>query len=185
MRQRVEVRPITTAQARYTLERFHYLHRARMGRQVNYAILLDGAVDGVITYAYPMTSANILGCPPGTVIEFARMYLCSNLKGEATVSIGKTLRAIPKDWVTWWSDAQTPLLVVSWSDKTRHLGTVYRAANFVWLRESAGHRQTTRGIYGKRVERSDYSHPKDCWVYWLDPKRREEARKRVLLEAAK
>ena len=84
LRNRVELQRISTAQARFALERFHYLHRARTGRQVNYAVLIDGVVDGVITYAYPMMSAAIEGIPSDEVLEFARLYLHSNIPHTAS-----------------------------------------------------------------------------------------------------
>ncbi len=61
LRHRVSVELITLAQARHTLEKFHYLHRTRTGRQLNYAVLIDGIVDGVITYALPMVIGSIAG----------------------------------------------------------------------------------------------------------------------------
>jgi hypothetical protein len=79
LRQRVSVEIISTADARYMLEKFHYLHRSRVGRQINYAVLVDGQVDGVITFAYPMMSVPLLGVPSDELAEFARMYLHNNI----------------------------------------------------------------------------------------------------------
>ena len=177
LRKRVEVQIITVAQARYALETFHYLHRVRTGRQINYAVLIDGVVDGVITYAYPMMSAGVNGVPSDELIEFARLYLHSNIPHTATCAIGKTLKRVVSDWTTLYPDAKTPRLVVSWSDTEYHKGTIYKAANFVWLKRSRGQPPGNRAgsKRGLRVQHGDYSHDKDCWIYQLPTKHHASA----------
>lgn len=169
LRQRVSVEIITVAQARHTLETFHYLHRCRTGRQINYAVLIDGIVDGVITYAYPMTSAPIAGVPSDELLEFARLYLHQNIPHTATCAIGKTLKRIKGDWMKLYPDAKVPSLIVSWSDTEYHKGTVYRAANFQWLRKTKGQPpgNSATSKRGARAQHGDYSHDKDCWIYPL------------------
>jgi len=114
LRQRVQVELISLAQARHTLEKFHYLHRTRTGRQLNYAVLIDGVVDGVITYALPMVIGSIAGTPTTDVIEFARLFLAQNIPHSATCAIGKTLRRIRADWAQRFTSAQVPQIVMSW-----------------------------------------------------------------------
>lgn len=172
LRKRVAVERIATAQARYALENFHYLHRTRTGRQINYAVLIDGVVDGVITYAYPMMSAPLAGVPSDELLEFARLYLHQNIPHTASCAIGQTLRRIRSDWLLEYPDAKTPRLVVSWSDTTRHSGTVYKAANFQWLRKSRGDKRTAPRNQadtkrGFRLNQDDMRNDKDCWIYWL------------------
>lgn len=172
LRRRVSVEMISVAEARYALETFHYLHRARVGRQINYAVLIDGIVDGVITFAYPMTSAPIAGVPSDELLEFARLYLHQNIPHTASCAIGKTLRRIVTDWHLEFPDAKQPRLIVSWSDTTRHAGTVYKAANFQWLRVSKGKPNrvpSTRKSWSgtMRENHADYGHDKDCWIYRL------------------
>ena len=176
LRNRVELQRISTAQARFALERFHYLHRARTGRQVNYAVLIDGVVDGVITYAYPMMSAAIEGIPSDELLEFARLYLHSNIPHTASCAVGKSLRRIKSDWMNAFPDSKMPRLVVSWSDATCHTGTIYKAANFRWLRRTKGqpHGNTATSKRGAREQHGDYSHDKDCWVYELAATRLEK-----------
>lgn len=170
LRRRVTVEIITLEQARYALEQWHYLHRARVGRQINYAVLIDGVVDGVITYAYPMMSAPINGIPSDEVIEFARLFLKSNVPHSATCAIGATLRRVVSDWMGKFPDSKRPRLVVSWSDSEYHKGTIYRAANFQWLRRTKGalHGNTAASKRGSRTKHSDYMHDKDCWIFSLD-----------------
>ena len=169
LRRRVSVEIITVAQARYALEKLHYLHRVRTGRQINYAVLVDGVVDGVITFAYPMMSADLDGVPSDEMLEFARLYLFSNIPHTATCAIGKVMKRVKQDWLLLFPDAKTPRLVVSWSDTEYHKGTIYKAANFVWLKRTKGqpHGNRADSKRGCRVQHGDYSHDKDCWIYRL------------------
>ena len=169
LRNRVQLEIISTADARYTLENFHYLHRARVGRQINYAVIINGVVDGVITYAYPMMSASLLGINSDELIEFARLFLFQNIPHSATCAIGKSLKRIKKDWLTYFPDAKIPKLVVSWSDTEYHKGTIYKAANFEWIKRTKGQPPGNKpgSKRGERSQHGDYSHDKDCWVYWL------------------
>lgn len=174
LRHRVTVELISLAQARHTLEKFHYLHRARTGRQLNYAVLIDGIVDGVITYAYPMMSVPLDGVPSDELLEFARLFLAQNIPHTATCAIGKTLRRVRQDWSRLFPDAKMPRLVVSWSDTEYHKGTVYKASNFTWFRRSHGQPpgNSATSKRGQRVAHGDYSHDKDCWIYrWHDDRK--------------
>ena len=164
LRQRVTVELITLAQARHTLEKFHYLHRTRTGRQLNYAVLIDGVVDGVITYALPMVIGSIAGTPTTHVIEFARLFLFQNIPHSATCAIGKSLRRIRDDWARAFPTAPIPQMIVSWSDTTYHKGTIYKAANFEFLHRSKP-TQKGKGAWPRSVVRADFEHTKDCWIY--------------------
>ena len=172
LRRRVCVDIISTADARYMLESFHYLHRARVGRQINYAVSIDGTVDGVITYAYPMMSAPLLGVPSDELVEFARLYLHQNIPHSATCAIGKSIKRIQRDWALLFPDAKKLRLVVSWSDTEYHKGTIYKAANFEWIKRTTGDNRkamqnSPTSKRGQRKHTGDYAHEKDCWVYWL------------------
>lgn len=169
LRQRVQVEIIDASQARGVLEQFHYLHRARVGRQLNYAVIIDGVVDGVITFAYPMMSASVEGIPSDEIIEFARLFLKQNIPHSATCAIGKSLVRIKKDWLLHFPDSKPPQLVISWSDTVYHKGTIYKAANFKYLRRTKGHPpgNTATSKRGIRVAHADYSHGKDSWIYYL------------------
>lgn len=166
----MSLKEISLAEARPILD-YHYLHRARVGRQINYAVLIDDTVDGVITYAYPMISTPILEVPSDEILEFARLYLFSNIPHTATCAIAKSLRAIKNDWTTKYPTSKEPRLVVSWSDKSMFKGTVYKAANFTLIGQTQKPRRTTivrkTGFTGARGSYSDYKNIKDCWVYWI------------------
>ena len=172
LRKRVPVEIIDLAQARSTLEQLHYLHRCRTGRQINYAVLIDGVVDGVITMAYPSGAMTLLNLRPGEFVEFARLYLAHNIPHSASCAIGKVLRRFRDDWMRLFPEAIEPRLVVSWSDQEYHKGTIYKAANFQWLRESpgaaAGGSRRGHKRWGERGRYADLGHTKDCWVFWLN-----------------
>lgn len=171
LRKRVEVQLISVADARYTLEQLHYLRRCRTGRQLNYAVLIDGVVDGVITIAYPSGAITLLGLAPGEFVEFARLFLASNIPHSASCAIGKVMRRLAGDWLAAFPNATPPRLVVSWSDREYHKGTIYKAANFQWIKESpgaaAGGLRRGHKRWGERGRYADLGHIKDCWVYWL------------------
>lgn len=169
LRHRVTVQIISTSDASYMLKRFHYLHRVRVGRQINYAILIDGQIDGVITFAYPMISSPICNVSSDELIEFARLYLHKNIPHTATCAIGKVLKRIKQDWQLLFPTAKTIKLDVSWSDTVFHKGTIYKASNFTWLKRTKGSPpgNSATSKRGKRENHSDYSHDKDCWIYWL------------------
>lgn len=167
LRRRVEIHIAPLADVRMMLERWHYLHRVRTGRQINYAVLVDGVVDGVITFSYPMVSVPIDGVPSDELVEFARMYLHSNIPHTATCAIGKALKRVKADWARMFPDAKELRMVVSWSDIEHHKGTIYKASNFQWLRRTKGQPpgNSATSKRGARVQHGDYSHDKDCWVY--------------------
>ena len=169
LRKRVQVERCELRDVANVLRQLHYLKRTRTGRQLNYLIYVDGVVDGVITYAYPMMSADLAGVPSDELVEFARLFLKSNIPHTASCAIGKSLRRLAKDWAASFPDAKPLRLVVSWSDTEYHVGTVYKAANFKWLRRSKGVApgNTAGSKRGARDKHADYSHDKDCWVYWL------------------
>jgi hypothetical protein len=171
LRNRVELVRVELSDVRQILERFHYLKRCRTGRQINYAVLIDGICDGVITYAYPMMSASLCEVPSDELLEFARLYLKQNIPHSASCAVGKSLKRIRRDWLQEYPDAKSPRLVVSWSDTEYHKGTIYKASNFQWLRRSVGasHGNAATSKRGARVRHSDYRHDKDCWIYWLKP----------------
>jgi hypothetical protein len=169
LRNRVQIVRVELCDVRQILERFHYLKRCRTGRQINYAVLIDGICDGVITYAYPMMSAPLCGVPSDELLEFARLYLHQNIPHSASCAVGKSLKRIRQDWLQEYPDAKPPRLVVSWSDTEYHKGTIYKASNFQFLRQTkgGGAGNTANSKRGARKPHADYDHIKDCWIYWL------------------
>ena len=168
LKNRLQLIGVTVQQSRYILENCHYLGRVRVGRQINYAVMIDGLCDGVITYAYPFTTSTISGVLPGEVVEFARLYLLSNIEHSASCAVGKSLRRIKNDWSYKYKDAKELKLVVSWSDTTRHKGTIYKASNFIYDgSKKVNPRRHLGGVWKNRKDNSDYHNKKDRWLYWL------------------
>ena len=169
LRRRLTLQMCELKDVRGMLEGLHYLKRARVGRQINYLVLIDGVVDGVITYALPMMSDDFHNVPSDQVLEFARLYLKSNTPHSASCAIGKSIRRVKRDWIQRFPTANEPMIIVSWSDQTRHKGTIYKAANFIHDGVSPGilPANNKESIRGHREKHADYGHPKDRWIYWL------------------
>ncbi len=64
-------------------------------------------------------------------------------KNTASAVMSKTLKRLPADWVEAWG--HPVLLVETFVDPSRHLGTCYGASSFLRLGETAG--------YGRRSGR--------------------------------
>lgn len=167
LKNRVSVKIISLQLANYIFIKYHYLHRRRIMAQLAYGIYLDFSLVGALSFCYPMGSFTLHGCRPLEMLEFARMYLFKNLPHLATCSIGKALRRIKFDWSDKYSDKPLPRLIVSWSDNTRHVGTIYKASNFIEDAQTRGGRNGR--LYGQRpqVNRPDFKHAKTRWIYWL------------------
>jgi hypothetical protein len=170
-------------EVRSLYEEGHYLHRVRVGRQLNYAIEKDGILYGAICFALPMMRNGYLGFTSTQMVEFARLYLTENVPGLAVYSIGVALRLIRKDWIVAFPSAEIPLVVVSWHDTWMHLGTVYKAANFEFYKNTA--RPRKRGMRrdkwpGVRELTPDYTHVKGIWLYPLPPTSRKSLRDRIV-----
>ncbi len=174
LRTRVSVALAERADVLSVLKHKHYLGRGRVGRQLNYLVYLDGVVEGVITFAYPMMSADLEGIPSDELVEFARLSLAHNPPHVASCAIGKVLRRVKTDWSTRFPDAKPLRAVVSWSDSTRHVGTVYKAANFRFVRRCRGayHGNAATSKRGVREKHGDYNHDKDCWLYMFEGRKK-------------
>jgi len=170
LRKRVSLQIVTTATVRSALVKYHYLHRARTGRQLNYEVSIDGVVDGVITFAYPMMSAPVNGVPSDEMVEFARLYLHSNIPHSASCAAGRHssesrrigrkrfrhqnqyewLYRGPTQHVTWALSIKPPIL------------------SMMELVEGGVHGNSEISKRGARVAHDDYKHSKDRWIYMLD-----------------
>ena len=82
----------------------------------------------------------------------------------ASAVMSKTLRRLSADWVDAWG--HRVLLVETFVDPSRHIGTCYSASSFLYLGETAG--------YGRRSGRYvKHSQIKDVYVRQLHPKSRQ------------
>jgi|SRR2546426_599520 len=146
---------------------YHYLHRARTSRVLSYGIFLGEELEGFITYAHPATTS-VLGLN-SEVLEFARLFLFHNIPNMASRFISLTRRWIRRDWVKKFPGAATPVCIVSWSDTTRHEGTIYKASGFKAIglsKEGKWGKWGDRTRSGPRKDYLDGSHPKEKYIYW-------------------
>lgn len=100
-----------------------------------------GDLCGVVTYGTPSSStlrAGIAGEKyQSDVIELNRLCLKNNLKNEASMLVGRSLKLIDR-----------PKIVVSYSDTSQnHIGIVYQACNFIYTGLSA--KRTDWKVKGK------------------------------------
>ncbi len=104
-------------------------HYAKRLPSISYAFgMFEGdALIGVCTYGSPPSTTlkrGLLGVDfPFGFIELNRLCLVHNRKNEASMLVSRSLALLPK-----------PMLVISFADTSRgHFGTVYQAANAVYL----------------------------------------------------
>ena len=159
----------------------HYLHRGRTMAQLAYWILVDGAVAGVLLFAYPRMSATYQGHHPMRLLELARMWVDPRYQGQtvtdskrrthsrplASQAIGQALRRIRRDWAAKYPHLPPVEAIVSWADREHHEGTIYRASNFVECGISGGamHGSRLRNNGGHDQLNPDYRHEKTAFIY--------------------
>ena len=104
------------------------IHYAKRLPQIchSFGLFMDGILVGVATYglpASPTICTSICGEKyKHIVIELNRLVLLNNLKNEASILVGRSLRMIPK-----------PKIIVSYADAgIGHIGYVYQATNWIY-----------------------------------------------------
>jgi hypothetical protein len=96
-----------------------------------FGLFVGDELEGVVTYGTPPSSGLRKGiCGPefsDHVIELNRLCLKSNVKGDASMLVGRSIRMLGGDRI-----------IVSFADtEQRHVGTVYQACNFIYCGLSA------------------------------------------------
>ena len=126
---------------KYTIKKITYeetkpylleIHYAKRMPSISYSFGLyrDGEMCGVITYGSPPSSTLRRGLAGDknikNILELNRLCLKDNLKNEASILVGKSLKLLP------------PSIVISFADTEQgHLGIVYQATNFFYCGLSA------------------------------------------------
>jgi hypothetical protein len=102
------------------------IHYAKRIPSISYAfgLFANDALVGVVTYgktSSPLTANALVGPDySNKVYELNRLCLLNNLKNEASILVGRSLKLLPKDTI-----------ILSFADSEQgHLGIVYQAANF-------------------------------------------------------
>jgi len=119
------------------------IHYAKRWPSVSYAfgLYLNGILCGVVTYGSPPSSTLKKGIAgdeyKADILELNRLCLKNNVKNEASILVGRSLRALPKEKI-----------VVSFADIAQgHSGYVYQATNFIYCGLSA--KRTDWKVKGK------------------------------------
>ena len=109
------------------------IHYAKRWPSVSYAFGLfhHTVLVGVVTYGTPPSSTLRRGVAGEDfyldVLELNRLCLRNNVKNEASMLVGRSLKMLPKNRI-----------VVSFADKSQgHTGCVYQATNFIYCGLSA------------------------------------------------
>ena len=181
LREHLMLHPANLKEATSLIVEKHYLHRGRTMAQIAYWILFDGTQAGIILFALPRLSVIYQGYGPMQLIELARLWIdpdMQNLRTRgsdgtehslavASCAIGMALRRIRQDWYGKYPHMPLIRACVSWSDDTRHEGTIYRAANFEEIGKSGGtsHGNRRRANGGRDAANPDYLHVKTAFIY--------------------
>jgi hypothetical protein len=80
------------------------------------------------------------------------------VKGLASTILARSARQLPKDWLKHYG--YSPLLLETLVDGSRFKGTCYRAANWIYLGQTAG---------GGRRDRLQQPHPKTAKLLFVFP----------------
>lgn len=127
-----EIIVIPDREARWFVAKYHYLHRALHMSQISYGLYRNGILDGVFTFGYPYLTKRMFGFHPLDYLEFARcVWMDKSDHNTGSRTIAAILRRVADDWLRKYPERTRPLLVVSYCDTSRHLGTLYRACNFI------------------------------------------------------
>jgi hypothetical protein len=109
--------------------RHHYLHRRRAGKCVCYGVLWKKRFEGILIFAWPPVSHPMFGYKPGRIVELARVWFEHNPKNIGSCAIRLALRRIQTDWPG--TEA-----IISWCDRTRFDGALYKATGFQFMGKS-------------------------------------------------
>tara|TARA_R110002020_G_scaffold453789_1_gene668823 strand:- start:90 stop:719 length:630 start_codon:yes stop_codon:yes gene_type:complete len=119
------------------------IHYAKRWPSISFAfgLFLDGVMCGAVTYGTPPSATLKKGVAgdenKGDVLELNRLCLRNNLKNEASILVGRSLRKLPQNKI-----------VVSFADISQgHAGYVYQATNFLYCGLSA--KRTDWKVKGK------------------------------------
>lgn len=147
------VRPIAAEERlgwRLYMERYHYLgDRPVVGEHLLYVALLDGEMVALLGWASaafraPLREAHV-GWDEAT--KRRRLHLVANnirflippwvrVRHLASKILAMNLRRLSADWQTVWK--HPVYLAETFVDTTRYRGTCYRAANWLYLGQTAG-----------------------------------------------
>jgi hypothetical protein len=148
--------------------RHHYLHRRRAGKCVCYGVLWKKRFEGILIFAWPPVSHPMFGYKPGRIVELARVWFEHNPKNIGSCAIRLALRRIQTDWPG--TEA-----IISWCDRTRFDGALYKATGFQFMGKSRVRaREASAAKYSGGRQRGPGSAARSFHAegHLLDPARR-------------
>ena len=162
--------------------RYHYLgHTVPFGAHVRYLFYSGSQVLGCMQFSSPAWRMAVrerwIGWDEQArranlqrVVNQSRFLILPwvRIANLASVVLSRALRRLRRDWEARY--AIEPLLVETLVDASRYSGHCYRAANWIWLGQTAG-----RGRMDREHQREGAS-PKAVWVYPLVPKAAQRLR---------
>lgn len=116
-------------EANLLCEKNHYLHRRRVGKLVAFGVWYLGDFIGVLLFARAMVCSPMYGYQPKEIVELARVWFSSNPKNLGSCAIRKALTALPAAW-------PGTRAVISWCDRTKFDGALYKATGFAFMGQS-------------------------------------------------
>lgn len=125
----ITIEPIAYNHAYELVNAFHYLGKKRFIGQHAFGLVEDLIVIGAVVYSplsVPNSAQSAFGLPRGNysyLLEMSRLVLEPQLNGKNYGSqlIGQSLRQLKKRGIK---------AVISYADSSRHVGSIYQAANF-------------------------------------------------------
>lgn len=168
-RDKYRVEPIDYETVKNWILKLHYAKRIPSISH-SFGLFLDNVLVGIVTYGMPASPFLCKGvCGEiykNIVLELNRLVLLNNIKNEASLLIGRSLKQLPQ-----------PSIVVSYADtKWNHIGFVYQATNWIYtgitkertdIFSSAGHSRHHNGDSSVRQGRS----AKHRYVFFVGDKR--------------
>jgi len=166
------VRADEVARFNALLDEHHFLGHHLFGRVLRYVATIEDdwvALIGFGSAAYSVSARDrFIGWTPATKRRRLR-YVANNqryciLPGEqpknlASAVLSRTMKRLSTDMVA--AHGVPVLLVETFTDPARHVGTCYKAANFVLVGETTGYARRN----GSWTHHGD---KKRCWLYALD-----------------
>ena len=118
-----EVKKINYNDTKHFILNIHYAKRMPC-ISFAYGLFLSNELVGIVSYGSPASPSLCKGIAginnKSFVIELNRLVLKYNLKNEASMLVGKSLKLLPK-----------PKIIVSYADTNQdHVGFIYQATNF-------------------------------------------------------
>ncbi len=172
--QGLTVRPVSACEvARFDelLDEHHWLGRGLIGETMRHVALIDNVWVGLIGYgscALTWSARDrFIGWSPS--IRYRRLRFVANNQrfcilpsgrypNVASAVLGRSLARLSMDWEISWG--HPVVLVETFTDPAKHLGTCYKATNFEMIGKTSGWRRyKTNFIH--------HGQPKDVWVRLL------------------